>query len=111
MVPGGPLERAEHTVYAAIRASGRHASFRHRLRLIGRQGSDALPTLAGLLIKVMQQTCPRILPDYLRTPEPQTPSDLGKRADSHVETEPHHVVYQPGALCRTAAHVDVREHT
>src|ERR1017187_10096763 len=53
------------------------ASFR-RLRLIGRQGSDALPTLAGLLIKVIQQTCPRILADYLRTAEPQTPSDVMK---------------------------------
>jgi hypothetical protein len=50
-----------------------------------RLGSDALPTLAGLLIKVMQQTCPRILADYLRTAEPQTPSDLRKRADSDVE--------------------------
>ena len=49
------------------------ASYR-RLRLIGRQGSDAVPTLA-VLIKVTQQTCPRILADYLRTAEPQTPSD------------------------------------
>jgi hypothetical protein len=51
---------------SSIVTDGQVASFR-RLRLIGRQGSDALPTLAGLLIKVMQQTCPQILADYLRT--------------------------------------------
>ena len=62
-----------------------------RLKLIGRQGSDALPTIAGLLIKVMQQTCPRILADYLRTAEPQTPSDPRKRADSDVKAELHDV--------------------
>src|SRR5674476_1519284 len=73
-------------VAAGARKVEQGASFRS-LRLIGRQCSDALPTLAGLLIKVMQQTCPRILADYLRTAEPQTPSDLRKRADSDVEAE------------------------
>src|SRR5450631_1607353 len=37
-----------------------------------RRSSDSR---SGLLIKVMQQTCPRILADYLRTAEPQIPSD------------------------------------
>ena len=92
--------------------SARVDDMRHSgLRLIVRQGSDALLTLAGLLIKVMQQTCPRILADYLRTAEPQTPSDLRKRADSDVEAELHHVACQPEPLCRTAAYVDVRRDT
>ena len=67
-------------------ASSHHASYR-RLRLTGRQGSAALPTLAGLLIEGIQRTCPRIRADCLRTAEPQTPSDLRKRADSDVESE------------------------